>query len=183
MNLEIPLPQHLGLSTGRWGGTKASFVVTLASGMSISIDVNKVDQRPFKKHTFICKSEACPDFLRNPVVVDWDANAFPSVIKCGDDLLGYIDGTIFDPNRISLGYARKTDTLGNRWEILSTHGSLHMRKEKRRERMSWKEKRYGYDFISDEMQSGTVDIRLIIGLVVEFWTPRLLMYADPGPTG
>ncbi len=183
MDLDIPLPKHLGLSAGRWGGTTATFIVTLASGMSLSIDVNKVDQRPYKKHTFICNSEACPDLHGNQVVVDWDANAFPSVIKCGEDLLGYIDGTIFDPNRISLGYARKTDTLGNRWDILSTHGSLHMQKERQRKRWSWKEKRHDYDFISDEMKSCTIDIRLIIGLVVEFWTPRLLMYSDPGPTG
>lgn len=118
-----------------------------------------------------------------PIYIDWEPKAFPVSMKHGDKLLGYIDGTVFDPDGISLGYARKTDTLGNRWDIMTSHGTIQMDRQKKRERFLWKTQSYYYDFISDEMKSNKIDARLILGLVVEFWTPRLLMYADSGPTG
>lgn len=182
-NYFVALPQTLSLTTSRWGGTNASFVIMLSSGISLSVTVNRIDERPYKKHLFIIATNSLSDLRCNMIVVDWDANAFPAVMKSGDEILGYIDGTVFDPARCSLGYARRTDMLGNRWEILSEHGLLYMRREKSRERFSWMNKQYDYGFNTDDMKSATIDIRLIVGLVVELWTPRLLMYADPGPTG
>ncbi len=154
-----------------------SFDVTLVSGELISVDVNRVNRFPYKKSMFTYTSDA----YTSPVIVEWDAKEFPLAMRYDNELLGYIDGTVFDSQRISLGYARKTDIMGNRWEIISTHGKLLMNREKKRERFSWKKTVCHYEFIADDMKSNIIDFRLIIGLVVEYWTPRL--FPDSGSTG
>lgn len=182
-NYYVALPRTLYLTTSRWGGTSASFRIVLSDGISLPVTLNRIDKRPYKKHLFTIATDSVPDLRCDTIAVDWDADASPAAIKSGDEILGYVDGTVFDPSRVSLGYVRKMDLLGNRWEIRSEHGSLYMRREKRHGRFSWMNKQYNYGFNVDGMKSATIDIRLIVGLVVEFWTPRLLMYADPGPTG
>ena len=92
-------------------------------------------------------------------------------------MLGFVGETIFDLNFISLGYCKMQGIFGNKWVVCTPHGELRMQRIKRTKWINWRQKVYFYKFDASEMLRQKIDLRILLGIVVELWRLRLDMYS------